>query len=176
MNINVIDTAVSILAKHIQESSPAQNIPPSNQSNQTNILNTAIAIIQASMNKPTSASAISAPITFQPTFYEGQLRRGPIKITGKLAIANTSDPTNPPTETNIYSVDIAPKYSDNPNDDRVRPDSYTITPNIGGIIDRTAEIDKLNDEMKKQREKIDNLTEQVQNTTASLSGPATVGP
>jgi len=170
MNIDVIDTAVSILAKHIQESSPTQTLPPPNE---LNIINTAIAVIQASMTKSTSASA---PKPIQPTFYEGQLRRGAVKISGKLAIADTSDPTKPPTETNIYSVDITPKYSDNSNDDRVRPDSYTITPNIGGIIDRTAEIDKLNDEMKKQREKIDNLTEQVQNTTASLSGPATVGP
>jgi len=172
MNIDVIDTAVSILAKHIQESSPTQTLPPPNE---LNILNTAIAVIQASMTKTTSAAA-SAPKPIQPTFYEGQLRRGPVKISGKLAIANTSDLTKPPTETNIYSVDIVPKYSDNPNDNRVRPDSYTIIPNIGKIIDRTAEIDKLNDEMKKQREKIDNLTEQVQNTTASLSGPATVGP
>jgi len=174
MNIDVIDTAVSILAKHIQESSPTQTFPPPNE---LNILNTAIAIIQASITKSTSAStSASGPIIEQPTFYEGQLRRGPIETAGKLAIADTSDPTKPPTETNIYSVDISPKYSDNPNDDRVRPDSYTITPNIGGIIDRTSEILRLNDEIKKQKEKIDNLTEQVQNTTASLSGPATVGP
>jgi len=168
MNIDVIDTAVSILAKHIQESSPTQTLPPPNE---LNIINTAIAVIQASMTKSTSASA---PKPIQPTFYEGQLRRGPIKISGKLAIADTSDPTKPPTETNIYSVDIAPKYSDNPNDDHVRPDSYTITPNIGGIIDRTAEIIRLNDEIKKQQEKIDNLTEQVQNTTVALSTPATI--
>jgi hypothetical protein len=161
MNRHVIDTAVSILAKHIQT-------PPPTPSNQINVLTTAIAIIQASINKPTITSG---PITEQPTFYEGQLRRGPIETAGKLAIADTSDPMNPPTETNIYSVNITPKYSDKPNDDPVRPYSYTITPNIGGVVDKTAEINRLNDELQKQKEKIDDLTKQVKSTTATLSAP-----
>lgn len=166
MNRNVIDTAVSILAKHIQTSPPTL-------SNQINVLTTAITIIQSSINKPT---IISGPITEQPTFYEGQLRRGPIEISGKLAIADTSDMMNQPTETNIYSVDMKPKYSDKPNDDHVRPYSYTITPNIGGVIDRTAEINRLNDELQKQKEKIDDLTKKVKTTTATLSAPVGAGP
>jgi len=170
MNANVLNTAITILARHIQPGPIAAPLPVVQPINETNILLTSIAILQAYMNTMVSASA-SGPITVQPTVIEGQLRRGPIVIDGKIAIADTTDPLKPPTETSIYSVDIKPKYSDNPNDDPSRPYSYTITPNIGGIVDRTAEIDNLNDAMKKQQEIIDDLTSKVKATAASLAGP-----
>ena len=132
----------------------------------TNVLNVAIALIQAH-------SKSNAPATPTPTqtVYEDQHRRGYVDITGKLVIANQTDPTYPPTKTDLLSVLIKPEYSANLVDNQLRPTGFKITPTINGAIDRTAEIDKLNDAMKKQQEKIDDLTTQVRNTTATLATP-----
>jgi hypothetical protein len=170
MNTNVLTTAISILARHIQPgpiAAPPPNAPPSNN---INVLTTAIAILQASMNKTATASA-SGPTVINPTVTEGQLRRGDVEMNAVLDVADTTDYTQPHTETKVYSADIMPKYSGNPTDDPSRPEKYTITTNIGGVVDRTAEINLLNDAMKKQQEKIDDLTTQVRNTTASLAVP-----
>ena len=161
MNANVLNTAITILASHIQPG-PAVAATAVPQTNQTNVLITSIAILQAHMNATVSASGMTI---IQPTtVFENQQRRGHIDFSEKLAIADLTDPLKPPSETDILSVDIKPKYSVNPHDSPVRPTDYTITPTIAGTVDRSAEIIKLN-------KQIVDLTDQVKSTTATLSVP-----
>jgi hypothetical protein len=122
------------------------------------------------MNKPAPASAIASGSTIiKPTFIEGQVRRGPIDISEKLSIADTSDPTKPPTEIDILSVNIAPKYSDKPMDSHVKPTDYKITPTINGAIDRTAEINVLNDKIVILDATVVDLTDKLKTATSTLS-------
>ena len=166
INTNVLTTAVNILTAHIN---PAPAPAPASTIN-TNVLNVAIALIQShsKSNAPVSVTPTPTPTPTQ-TVYEDQQRRGDVDITGKLVIANQTDPTYPPTKTDLLTVVIKPEYSTNPNDEHVRPTKFKIEPTINGAIDRTAEIDNLNDAMKKQQQKIDDLTTQVRNTTAILA-------
>uniref|UniRef100_A0A6C0JW57 Uncharacterized protein n=1 Tax=viral metagenome TaxID=1070528 RepID=A0A6C0JW57_9ZZZZ len=169
MNANVLTTAINILARHIQPvpAAAAVAVPTTNH---TNVLVTSIAILQASMNKTTTASA-SGPTVINHTVTEGQLRRGNVEMNAVLDVADTTDYTKPHTETKLYSVDINPKYSNNPRDDPTRPESYTINTSIGGIVDRTAELDDLNAELIKRQKEIDDLTSKVKATAATLAGP-----
>lgn len=160
MNANVLNTAVNILTAHINPApAPVSTI-------NTNVLTTAIALIQGHSKSTAPATTTLIPTK---TVYEDQQRRGDVDITGKLVIANQTDPTYPPTKTDLLSVLIKPEYSANPTNDQVRPTKFKIEPTINGTIDRTAEIDKLNDAMKKQQEKIDDLANQVKTTTATLA-------
>ena len=164
INTNVLTTAVNILAAHISPSPTITNTSTIN----TNVLNVAIALIQAHSKSNAPATPTPTPTPTQ-TVYEDQQRRGDVDITGKLVIANQTDPTYPPTKTDLLSILIKPEYSANLVDNQLRPTGFKITPTINGAIDRTAEIDKLNDAMKKQQEKIDDLTNQVKTTTATLA-------
>ena len=168
INTNVLTTAVNILAAHISPSPTITNTSTIN----TNVLNVAIALIQShsKSNAPVSVTPTPTPTPTQ-TVYEDQQRRGDVDITGKLVIANQTDPTYPPTKTDLLSILIKPEYSANLADNQLRPTGFKITPTINGAIDRTAEIDNLNDAMKKQQQKIDDLTTQVRNTTATLATP-----
>ena len=72
---------------------------------------------------------------------EGQMRRGPINFAQTVTIANTADPTKNPTEHNIFDKDvITPTYETND----FFPDSYDIAFEMGEIMDKTPELNKLN--------------------------------